>query len=75
MDWVNNNFFLLLLDNSVIMSVFHSYSRIMAITRSDELRHPPAARDTKSSSGVIAIIIRSVNNILLLFGYVIISCK
>jgi hypothetical protein len=25
------------------------YSRIMAITRSDELRHSPAARDTKSS--------------------------
>jgi hypothetical protein len=33
----------------------------MAITRSDELRHS----DTKSSSRVIAIIIRSLNNILL----------
>jgi hypothetical protein len=32
------------------------------MARSDELRHPPAARDTKSSSGVIAIIIRSLNN-------------
>jgi hypothetical protein len=29
----------------------------MAITRSDELRHSPVARDTKSSSWVIAIII------------------
>jgi hypothetical protein len=38
------------------------YSRIMAITRSGELRHSLAARDTKSSSRVIAIIIRSLNN-------------
>jgi hypothetical protein len=37
----------------------------MAITRSDGLRHSPAARDTKSSSRVIAIIIRSLINILL----------
>jgi hypothetical protein len=38
---------------------------MMAITRSDELRHLPVARDTKSSSRVIAIsIIRSLNNIL-----------
>jgi hypothetical protein len=35
----------------------------MAITRSDELRHSPAARDTTSSSREIAIIIRSLNNI------------
>jgi hypothetical protein len=34
----------------------------MAITRSDELRYSPAACDTKSSSRVIAIIIRSLNN-------------
>jgi hypothetical protein len=33
----------------------------MAITRSDELRHWPAARDTKSSSRETAIIIRSLN--------------
>jgi hypothetical protein len=26
------------------------YCRIMAITRSDDLRHSPAARDTKSPS-------------------------
>jgi hypothetical protein len=38
------------------------YLRIMAVARSDELRHSPAARDTKSSSRVIAIIIRSLNN-------------
>jgi hypothetical protein len=37
----------------------------MAITRSDELRHSPAARDTKSSAQVTTIIIRSLNNILL----------
>jgi hypothetical protein len=36
----------------------------MTITRSDELHHSPAARDTKSSSRVIAIIIRLLNNIL-----------
>jgi hypothetical protein len=41
------------------------YSRLMAITRSDELRHSSAARDTKSSSRVIAIIICSLNNVLL----------
>jgi hypothetical protein len=40
------------------------YSRIMAITRSDELGLSPAARDTKLSSRAIAIIIRSLNNIL-----------
>jgi hypothetical protein len=34
-------------------------------TRSDELRLSPAACDTKSSSRVIAIIIPSLNNILL----------
>jgi hypothetical protein len=28
------------------------YSRKMATTRSDELRHSPAARDTKSSSAI-----------------------
>jgi hypothetical protein len=33
----------------------------MANIRSDELRHPPAARDTKSSSGETTIIIRSLN--------------
>jgi hypothetical protein len=38
---------------------------MMAMTRSDELRHSPAARDRKSSLGVIAIIIRSLNNTLL----------
>jgi hypothetical protein len=38
----------------------------MAITCWDGLRHSPAARDTKSSSRVIAIIIRSLNNILFL---------
>jgi hypothetical protein len=37
----------------------------MAITRSDELRHSSAARDTKLSSRVIAIIICSLNNVLL----------
>jgi hypothetical protein len=37
---------------------------MMAITGSDELRHSPAARDTKSSPPVIAIIICSLNNIL-----------
>jgi hypothetical protein len=31
----------------------------MIITRLDELHHSPAARDTKSPSRVIAIIIRS----------------
>jgi hypothetical protein len=36
----------------------------MAITRSDELRHSPATRDPKSSSPVIAIIIRSLNTTL-----------
>jgi hypothetical protein len=35
----------------------------MAITRSHELRHSSSARDTKSSSRVIVIIIRSLNNI------------
>jgi hypothetical protein len=35
----------------------------MAVSRSDELRHSPAARDTKSSSRVIDIIIRALNNI------------
>jgi hypothetical protein len=34
----------------------------MAITRSNELRNAPAACDTKSSSRIIAIIIRSLNN-------------
>jgi hypothetical protein len=39
--------------------------RIMiATTRSDELRHSPAARDRKLSSRVIAIIIRSLNILL-----------
>jgi hypothetical protein len=38
------------------------YSRIRAITCSDELRHSPAARDIKSSSQVIALIISSLNN-------------
>jgi hypothetical protein len=33
------------------------YSRKMAITRSNELRHSPADRDTKSSSRVIPIVI------------------
>jgi hypothetical protein len=42
------------------------YSRIMAITPSGELRHSPLARYTKSSSRVIVIIIRSLNNILLM---------
>jgi hypothetical protein len=37
----------------------------MAITHLDELRHSSAARDTKSSSRVIAIIICSLNNVLL----------
>jgi hypothetical protein len=46
----------------VVEKVF--YSQIMTITRSDELCHSPATRDTKSSSRVIAIIIRSLNNIL-----------
>jgi hypothetical protein len=32
----------------------------MAITRTAQLRHSPADRDTKSSSRVIAIIIRSL---------------
>jgi hypothetical protein len=41
------------------------YWRIMiATTRSDELRHSPAARDRKLSSRVIAIIIRSLNKLL-----------
>jgi hypothetical protein len=39
---------------------------IVVITRSDELRHSPAARDTKSSSRVTVIIIRSLNNNILL---------
>jgi hypothetical protein len=39
----------------------------MAIAHSDELRHSPAARDTKSSSRVI-VIVRSLNNILLLYS-------
>jgi hypothetical protein len=39
------------------------YSRIMAITHSDELCYSPSARDTKSSSRVIVINIRSLNNI------------
>jgi hypothetical protein len=38
----------------------------MAITRSDELRHSPASRDSKLPSRVVAIIIRSLNNILLI---------
>jgi hypothetical protein len=44
------------------------YLRIMAITRSDELRHSPAGH-LKVISRVIAIIIRSLNNILLLIAY------
>jgi hypothetical protein len=36
----------------------------MAITRSEELRRSPAARDKKSPLQIIAIIIRSLNNIL-----------
>jgi hypothetical protein len=35
----------------------------MAITRSDELRHSPTARDTTLSSRVTATIIRSLNTI------------
>jgi hypothetical protein len=42
------------------------YSRIMAITGSEELRHWPAPRDIKSASRVIAIIFRSLNNVLLI---------
>jgi hypothetical protein len=37
----------------------------MGITRLDELRNSPAARDKKSFSQIIVIIIRSLNNILL----------
>jgi hypothetical protein len=40
------------------------YSRGMAITHSDELRHSPSAHGTKSSSLIIAIITRSLSNIL-----------
>jgi hypothetical protein len=35
----------------------------MAIARSDELSHSPAPRETKSSSRVIAIIVRSLYTI------------
>jgi hypothetical protein len=37
---------------------------MIATTRSDELRHSPAARDRKLSSRVIPIIIRSLNILL-----------
>jgi hypothetical protein len=58
-------------NNETILSIFrHSrrksiifYSRMMAITRSEELRQSPSTRDTKSASRVIRIIIRSLNNI------------
>jgi hypothetical protein len=40
-------------NNSILLN---EWIIIMAITRSDELRHSPAARDTKSSSRIIAII-------------------
>jgi hypothetical protein len=60
----------------LIYLFFHSrrksivfYSPIMAITRSDKLRHSPTARDTKSSSRVIAIIIRLFNNITIYYCY------
>jgi hypothetical protein len=43
-------FLFIVLDLEKVYIVF--YSRIMAITRSDELRHSPSARDTKSSSQV-----------------------
>jgi hypothetical protein len=39
----------------------------MVITRSGGSHHSPTACDTKSSSRLIAIIIRSLRNILLLF--------
>jgi hypothetical protein len=35
-----------------------SIQRLMAITSSEELRHSPSPRDTNTSSGVIAIVIR-----------------
>jgi hypothetical protein len=38
------------------------YLRVMAITHSDELRHSPSVRDTKSSSSVIRV--GSLNNLL-----------
>jgi hypothetical protein len=64
-----------LFNNEIYLSIsLHSrrksiviYLRIVAITRSDKLRHSPAASDTESSSPVIAIIIRSLNNILFAF--------
>jgi hypothetical protein len=51
---------------SIVRILYFSFrnSRIMAIIRSAELRHSPAACDTKSSSRVTAIIIRSLNRIL-----------
>jgi hypothetical protein len=54
--------------NEIISGVHLNLSLLwllMAITRSDELRHSPAARDGKSTSRVIAIIICSLNNTLL----------
>jgi hypothetical protein len=45
----------------------------MAITRSDELGYSPAARDTKSSSRTIAIIIRSLSNTISHFSTVFVS--
>jgi hypothetical protein len=46
----------------VVEKVYYTfYSRIMAVTRSDELCYSPAARGTISSPRVIA---RSLNNIL-----------
>jgi hypothetical protein len=54
--------------NEIISGVHLNVSSLwlmMAITRSDELSHSPAARDRKSSSRVIAIIIHSLNNTLL----------
>jgi hypothetical protein len=41
------------------------YSQVMAITHSDDLRHSLSARVTKSTSRVIAIITRSLDNMLL----------
>jgi hypothetical protein len=62
-NWSNNEIYLTISLHSRSKSIVF-YSRIMA--RSDELRHSPATRDTKSPHEYpIAIIIRSLNNILL----------
>jgi hypothetical protein len=45
------------------------YSQIMSITTSHELRHSPAARDTKLSSRVIVIIRSLMNTTIFLFHY------